>query len=219
MCDILYYLYIYFIPAIIYTSLNVNLINFKNIFRLPYFCIQFICDEKIASEIFHIFKICNVPNFKYMYRYSIGNVQQIYVYINNIDEVSYSISVIEEICKLKFNNIKFVIDQISYQVKLDDYFLLYVIFSTIFAILLRYSYYIHNRNNYIYFITSIIMLINSLIFYSNHICFKHNLVFPLNLYKFSDHFIHLVVILMLLYIIDITFIWLNIKKNNLYEKN
>lgn len=219
ICDISYYLYIYFIPAIICTSLNVDLINFANILKLPYFCVQFICEEDIAKQVFKLFTICNINNFKYLYRYSIGNVQQIYVYVNDEENVLYTLSIIESICKTKFKNLKFIIDNINNQARIDDYFLFYVIYSTLFIIISKYSNYRFSQNSYLYMITSILMLLNSVIFYSNHICFKYNLVFPNNLYKFKKHFIYLLLMLFIIYIIDTIFIWLNIKKNNLYEKN
>lgn len=128
-------------------------------------------------------------------------------------------SIIEEICKIKYKNLKLIIEQISNKSTIEDYFLLYVIFSTMLMIISRYSYFTYNNNIYLYFITSLIMLINSLIFYSNNICFKYNLIFPNNLFKFKNYFIYLILILSILYLIDILFIWLNIRKNNLYEKN
>ncbi|BCL65900.1 hypothetical protein IOLA_268 [uncultured bacterium] len=219
ICDIIYYIYIYFIPAIICTSININFINFKNIFRFPYFCVQFISDEETARQVFKLFRICNVDNFKCIERYSIGNVQQIYVYINGEENVFFAMSIIEEICKIKYKNLKLIIEQISNKSTIEDYFLLYVIFSTMLMIISRYSYFTYNNNIYLYFITSLIMLINSLIFYSNNICFKYNLIFPNNLFKFKNYFIYLILILSILYLIDILFIWLNIRKNNLYEKN
>lgn len=219
ICDIFYYLYIYFIPAIICTSLNVDLINFANILKFPYLCVQFICEEDIAKQIFQIFTICNINSFKYLYRYSVGNVQQIYVYINDDENVLNTLYIIESICKTKFKNVKFIIEHINNQARTDDYFLLYVICSTLFIIVTKYSNYLLNTNSYLYIFTSILMLLNSIIFYSNHMCYKYNLVFPNNLYRFQKHFIYLIIMLFIIYIIDTIFIWLNIKKNNLYEKN
>ncbi len=219
LCDILYYLYIYFVPSIICTSINIELVNIENIFRFPYFCIQFICEEDIAQKIFRIFSICSIDSFKYMYRYSVGNVQQIYIYTSSDNNVLNTVNIIENICKASFDNIRFVVEKVNDHAKLEEYFILYVLFSTLFVIISKYMFYSSNENSYLYTLTSMFMLLNSIIFYSNHVCFKYNLIFPNNIYRFMNNFIYLSIMLLIIYTIDTLFIWLNIKKNNLYEKN